>query len=182
MEIQASRLRARVASTGEPLLLDEQDRGRWDQLLIRRGDAALDRAVSLGRGLGPYGLQAAIAACHARAANLAQTDWGRVSALYDALAEIAPSPVVDLNRAVAVSMAYGPQAGLEALGSLATAGPLRDHYLLAAVQGDLFSRLGRTDEARREFERAASLTLNEAERELLLRRAGGLREGGLPLC
>jgi len=171
MEIQSSRLRARVGSGGEPILLQDQDRRNWDQLLIRRGLAALERADRLGRGLGPYGLQAAIAACHARAPDLKSTDWTRISALYDALAALAPSPVVDLNRAVALSMAYGPEAGLEMLDRITAEPALKNHHLTAAVRGDLLERLGRPEEARREYERAASLTENERERELLARRA-----------
>jgi RNA polymerase sigma-70 factor, ECF subfamily len=179
MELQASRLRARVGPAGEPILLLEQDRGRWDRVLIGRGLAALARAEALahatGGSLGPYALQAAIAACHARARVAADTDWTRIAALYDALADAAPSPVVSLNRAVAVAMAYGPAAGLalaDALAAEAAAGgALRDYHLLPSVRGDLLEKLGRDAEAREEFSRAAALTRNARERELLLRRA-----------
>ena len=171
MEIQASRLRARVGSAGEPVLLPDQDRGRWDQLLIRRGLAALSRAESLGGSLGPYALQAAIAACHARARTPEETDWTRITALYDALAQLTPSPVVELNRAVAHAMAFGPAAGLEIVDALATEPQLAAYHLLPAVRGDFLFRLGRFDEARTEFERAASLTRNARERALLLTRA-----------
>ncbi|NGZ84180.1 RNA polymerase sigma factor [Duganella aceris] len=174
MEIQSSRTRARVGPTGEPILLLEQDRSRWDQLLIRRGLAALARAERSGRGLGPYGLQAAIAACHARARLAADTDWQRIAALYDALSQLAPSPVVELNRAVALSMAYGPAAGLEVVDGLLEAPALKHYHLLPSVRGDLLAKLGRHAEARREFERAAGLTQNERERQLLLARAGGI--------
>jgi RNA polymerase sigma factor (sigma-70 family) len=171
MEIQASRTRARTGPAGEPVLLLEQDRGRWDQLLIRRGLAALERAEQLGGALGPYALQAAIAACHARARRPEETDWERIVALYDALAELAPSPVVDLNRAVAVAMAFGPAAGLELVDDLTSEPSLAAYHLLPSVRGDLLAKLGRTDEARQEFERAAALTSNTRERELLLGRA-----------
>jgi len=171
MEIQASRLRARVGPRGEPVLLLDQDRGRWDRLLIRRGLAALDRAEQLGGALGPYGLQAAIAACHARARTADDTDWERIAALYDALAEVAPSPVVELNRAVAVAMAFGPAAGLRLVDELREEPSLREYHLLASVRGDFLAKLGRGEEARAEFERAASLTRNERERRLLLDRA-----------
>jgi RNA polymerase sigma-70 factor (ECF subfamily) len=171
MEIQASRLRARVGPRGEPVLLLDQDRGRWDHLLIRRGLSALERAEALGGRLGPYALQAAIAACHARAHTAEETDWARIVALYDALAELAPSPVVELNRAVAVGMAFGPAAGLELVDELASEGALQGYHLLPAVRGDLLAKLGRADEARADFERAASLTRNARERELLLGRA-----------
>jgi len=170
MEIQASRLRARVGPRGEPILLLDQDRARWDQLLVRRGLAALERAQSLGP-MGPYTLQAAIAACHARARKAADTDWGRIAALYDALARMAPSPVVELNRAVALSMAFGPEAGLAVADRLRDEPSLREYHLLPSVRGDLLAKLGRADEARAEFERAATLTRNERERELLLERA-----------
>ena len=172
MEIQASRLRARTGPDGAPVLLLDQDRGRWDHLLIQRGLAALARAEALGP-LGPYALQAAIAACHASARTAAETDWGRIVALYDALAELTPSPVVDLNRAVAVGMAFGPAAGLEAVDAVAGSPVLRGYHLLPAVRGDLLHKLGRYDEARAEFERAAGLTQNEAEKALLERRAAG---------
>jgi predicted RNA polymerase sigma factor len=171
MEIQASRLRARVGPSGEPVLLADQDRGRWDRVLIGRGLAALDRAERAGGALGPYALQAAIAACHARAATVEDTDWTRIAALYEALAELAPSPVVELNRAVAVSRAYGPAAALELVEALADVPALRGYHPLPTVRGDLLEQLGRRDEARAEFERAASLTRNERERGLLLGRA-----------
>jgi predicted RNA polymerase sigma factor len=174
MEIQSSRARARVGPAGEPILLLEQDRARWDQLLIRRGLAALARAEQNGRGLGPYGLQAAIAACHVRARQAQDTDWPRIAALYDALAQLSPSPIVELNRAVALSMAYGPQAGLEVVDGLLEAPALKHYHLLPSVRGDLLARLGRHDEARLEFGRAASLTQNERERQLLLARAQAL--------
>jgi RNA polymerase sigma factor (sigma-70 family) len=171
MEIQASRSRARVGPSGEPILLLEQDRARWDQLLIRRGLAALERAESLRGALGPYALQAAIAACHARARVASETDWERISALYDALAQIAPSPIVELNRAVAVAMAFGPAAGLELVDALAAEPALERYHLLPSVRGDLLAKLGRYDEARVELERAASLTRNAREREMLLEKA-----------
>ena len=171
MEIQASRTRARTGRSGEPILLLDQDRARWDRLLIRRGLAALERAEALGGAEGWYALQAAIAACHARAPTAAATDWARIAALYETLARIAPSPVVELNRAVAVSMASGPAAGLELVDALATDPALREYHLLPSVRGDLLARLGRPAEARPEFERAASLTRNERERTLLLARA-----------
>jgi RNA polymerase sigma factor (sigma-70 family) len=171
MEIQASRLRARVGPQGEPVLLLDQNRARWDPLLIRRGLAALERAERLGGALGPYTLQAAIAACHARARTPEETDWARIAALYDALAQTAPSPVVELNRAVALSMAYGPAAGLELVDALLAEPSLENYHLLPAVRGDLLAKLGRLDEARGEFERAATLTQNARERELLLARA-----------
>jgi predicted RNA polymerase sigma factor len=171
MEIHASRLGARVGPSGEPVLLLDQDRTRWDRLLIRRGLAALERAERLGGELGPYALQAAIAACHARATTGAQTDWPRIVALYDAVVQIAPSPVVELNRAVAVGMAFGPAAGLELVDTLVAEPSLRSYYLLPAVRGDLLMKLSRFEEARAEFERGASLTDNLRERELLQRRA-----------
>jgi predicted RNA polymerase sigma factor len=171
MEIQASRTRARVGRTGNPVLLLDQDRGRWDQLLIRRGLAALERAEHLGGGLGPYALQAAIAACHARARTAAATDWARIAALYDELAHLAPSPVVELNRAVAHGMAFGPAAGLELVDALTAEPSLATYQYLPSVRGDLLARLARFDEARVEFERAAALTLNARQRELLLERA-----------
>jgi RNA polymerase sigma-70 factor (ECF subfamily) len=174
MEIQASRSRARVGSAGEPILLLDQDRTRWDHVLIRRGLAALRRAEDLGIVLGPYGLQAAIAACHARARTAAETDWPRIAALYDALAELMSSPVVELNRAVALSMAFGPQAGLELIDQLAGEAALKNYHLLPSVRGDLLARLGRNVEARAELERAASLTRNARERALLLERAASL--------
>jgi RNA polymerase sigma factor (sigma-70 family) len=171
MEIQASRLRARTGPRGEPVLLLDQDRARWDHLLIRRGLAALERAAELGGALGPYALQAAIAACHARARTGDETDWARIAALYDALAQLAPSPVVELNRAVAVGMAFGPAAGLELADALAAEPSLRGYHLLPSVRGDFLAKLGRLDEAHAELERAASLTQNARERALLLERA-----------
>ncbi len=171
MEIQASRLRARIGPSGEPILLFDQNRARWDQLLIRRGHAALERAEKLGRALGPHALQAAIAACHARALTPEETDWVRIAALYDALAQLAPSPVVELNRAVALAMAFGPAVGLEVVDALRSEPSLKAYHLLPSVRGDLLAKLGRLDEARAEFERAASLTRNKRERDLLLERA-----------
>ncbi|WP_026076175.1 RNA polymerase sigma factor [Noviherbaspirillum massiliense] len=171
MEIQASRLGARTGPDGEPILLLDQNRARWDHLLIRRGLAALKRAQTLDANPGSYVLQAAIAACHARARTAEETDWKRIADLYDALAGIAPSPVVELNRAVAVGMAHGPAAGLEILEGLAADRQLRHYHLLPSVRGDFLARLGRHDEARAEFERAAALTHNARERELLLKRA-----------
>jgi RNA polymerase sigma-70 factor, ECF subfamily len=171
MEIQASRSRARVGTTGQPVLLLDQDRARWDRVLIRRGIAALERAEVLGGAHGPYALQAAIAACHARARTGDETDWARIAALYEELARITPSPIVDLNRAVAVGMAFGPAAGLEIVDALTTERALESYHLLPSVRGDLLAKLGRSDEARHEFERAASLTRNARERELLLGRA-----------
>jgi len=174
MEIQASRLRARVGPTGEPVLLLDQDRARWDPLLIRRGLAALTRAESLGNdggGLGPYAVQAAIAACHARARTPDETDWARIVALYDALAQLAPSPIVELNRAVAVAMAFGPAAGLELVDALISEKALESYHLLPSVRGDLLAKLGRVDEACAEFKRAAALAGNARERALLLQRA-----------
>jgi RNA polymerase sigma factor (sigma-70 family) len=175
MEIQASRTAARVSKTGEPILLLEQDRSRWDQLLIRRGLAALTRAQALGGG-GPYVLQAALAACHVRARTADQTDWSEIARLYGALAELSPSPIVELNRAVAVSMASGPGAGLEIVDTLTDEPSLRSYHLLPSVRGDLLVKLGRFDEARAEFERAASLTRNAREQALLLERAASARE------
>ncbi len=171
MEIQASRLRARVGTSGEPILLLEQDRGRWDQLLIRRGLAALARAESLGSSRGSYTLQAAIAACHARARTPEQTDWARIAELYQELGRLTPSPVVELNRAVAVGMALGPAAGLEVVDSLEGEPSLKNYHLLPSVRGDLLEKLGRWDDARVEFVRAAALTRNSRERDLLLGRA-----------
>lgn len=176
MEIQASRAAARVGPSGEPVLLLEQDRSRWDQLLIRRGLAALERAERLGGALGLYALQAAIAACHARARTPQETDWPRIVALYDALARAHPSPVVELNRAVAVGMAQGPAAGLALVEELAEEPALRGYHLLPAVRADLLAKLGRHDEARAEFEVAASQTRNERERALLLGRVATLRD------
>jgi predicted RNA polymerase sigma factor len=171
LEIQASRLAARTGPDGEPVLLGDQDRGRWDRVLIGRGLAALERAERIGGALGPYALQAAIAACHARAGSVEQTDWPRIAALYDALAQLTPSPVVELNRAVAVSRAYGPAAGLELADALTDVPALRGYHLLPSVRGDLLEQLGRSAEARAEFQRAASLTRNERERSVLLGRA-----------
>ncbi|MFD5323832.1 RNA polymerase sigma factor [Streptomyces sp. NPDC127092] len=173
LEIQASRTAARTGPGGEPVLLADQNRSRWNRLLIRRGLAALERAVAVGGATGPYALQAAIAVCHARAATYEETDWATIAALYGRLAAVAPSPVVELNRAVAVSMAEGPAAGLALVDALAAAaGPALDRYhLLPSVRGDLLARLGRTEEARAEFARAAGLTRNERERALLRERA-----------
>lgn len=173
MEIQASRLAARLGPDGEAVTLAEQDRARWDRVLVHRGLAALERAETTARGsLGPYALQAAIAACHARAVSVEDTDWPRVAALYEALAQLTGSPVVELNRAVAVSRAYGPAAGLEVADALTDVPALRGYHLLPAVRGDLLASLGRGEEARAEFERAAGMTGNERERAVLLRRAG----------
>jgi RNA polymerase sigma-70 factor (ECF subfamily) len=172
MELQASRLSARVGPDGEAVLLMDQDRARWDQLHVRRGLAALQAARTLGGGLGPYGLQAAIAACHARARTPEETDWERIVALYDALAQLSPSPVVELNRAVAVGRAFGPKAGLEIVDGLQNEKLLEDYHLLPAVRGDLLERLGRIKEARAAFRRAAEMTENERERAVLSRRAG----------
>jgi len=177
MEIQASRTRARVGPAGEPVLLLDQDRARWDHLLIRRGLAALERAQALGGALGPFALQAAIASCHARARTADETDWPRIAALYDALAQLAPSPVVELNRAVAVAMAFGPVAGLELVDALRGEKALASYHLLPSVRGDLLFKLGRLDEARREFVRAADLTRNAREQTLLLERAAACVEG-----
>jgi RNA polymerase sigma factor (sigma-70 family) len=174
MEIQASRTRARVGPAGQPVLLLDQDRSRWDYMLINRGLAALERAEGLGGALGPYALQAAIAACHARARTAEETDWLRIADLYDQLSMVAPSPVVDLNRAVALAMAFGPAAGLELVDALREEPSMERYHLLPSVRGDLLAKLGRPDEARTEFERAASLTRNARERELLLARAAGL--------
>ena len=171
MEIQASRLRARTGPSGEPVLLLDQDRGKWDRLLIRRGLTALARAEQLGGARGPYALQAAIVACHARARTAEETDWERIVALYDALAELAPSPIVELNRAVAVSMAYGPAIALEIVNELRSEPALKFYHLLPSVRGDLLMKLGRHGEAKPEFEHAASLTRNVRERDLLLDRA-----------
>ncbi len=177
MEIQASRTKARIGPRGEPVLLLDQDRGRWDHLLVGRGLAALARAEALG-GRGPYALQAAIAACHARARTAGETDWVRIAGLYGELARAAPSPVVDLNRAVAVAMADGPAAGLALVDALAGEPALADYHLLPSVRGDLLAKLGRPDEAREEFERAAALAANRKERELLLARAAACRAPG----
>ena len=180
MEIQASRSQARVGPTGEPILLLEQNRARWDQLLIRRGLAALARAEELDGAAGPYALQAAIAACHARARTAAATDWPRIAVLYYALSRVVPSPIVELNRAVAVAMASGPGSGLEIVDALLSEPSLASYHLLPSVRGDLLAKLGRFEEARQDFERAASLTRNERERELLLERARRAARGSEP--
>jgi RNA polymerase sigma factor (sigma-70 family) len=171
MEIHASRLRARTNAAGEPILLLDQDRGRWDRLLIQRGLAALERAERLGGANGPYALQAAIVACHARARTADETDWRRIASLYDALAAVVPSPVVELNRAVAVGMAFGPAEGLEIIDSIAAEPALKGYHLVAAARADMLEKLGRSEEAREEFTRAASMTRNARERDLLLKRA-----------
>src|SRR5947207_2990353 len=182
MEIQASRSGARIGPSGEPILLLDQNRARWDQLLIHRGLSALQHAEELGDALGPYALQAAIAACHARARTASETDWQRIATLYSALAQLMPSPIVELNRAVALAMAFGPAAGLELIDTLASEPALRGYHLLPSVRGDFLFKLGRFVEARAEFERAASLTRNTRERDLLLARAractGGLTQPG----
>jgi predicted RNA polymerase sigma factor len=170
MEIQASRMHARTNAKGEPILLLDQDRNRWDRMLIRHGLGELERAESLG-ALGPYALQAAIAACHARASSGDDTDWGRIAALYDALAQLTPSPIVELNRAVAVSMAFGPAAGLDVIDQVVASGALKNYHLLPSVRGDFLFKLGRFAEAQEEFLRAASMTQNSRERDLLLSRA-----------
>jgi RNA polymerase sigma-70 factor, ECF subfamily len=180
MEIQASRARARVGPSGEPILLLDQNRALWDQLLIRRGFAALERAEKLGGARGPYALQGAIAACHARALTPTETDWSHIARLYADLAQLTPSPVVELNRAVAVAMAFGPQAGLDLVDVLTTEPSLEGYHLLPSVRGDFLFKLGRFDEARSEFERAASLTRNARERELLLDRARACAVSGAP--
>jgi RNA polymerase sigma-70 factor (ECF subfamily) len=179
MEIQASRLRARVGPSGEPIVLLDQNRALWDRLLIRRGLAALERAEKLGGARGPYALQAAIAACHARALAPAETDWMHIARLYAELAQLVPSPVVELNRAVAVAMAFGPQAGLELVDALTAEPTLQGYHLLPTVRGDLLFKLGRFDEARAEFERAAALTRNARERALLLERAQACARGSM---
>jgi RNA polymerase sigma-70 factor (ECF subfamily) len=180
MEIQSSRSRARVTSSGEPILLLDQNRALWDQLLIHRGLAALDRAEKLSGARGPYALQAAIAACHARAVTPEETDWMRIVSLYEALAQIAPSPIVELNRAVAVAMAFGPAAGLELIDTLSSEPYLNSYHLLPSVRGDFLFKLGRFGEAQTEFERAAVLTRNVRERELLLGRAAACAGGSPP--
>jgi RNA polymerase sigma factor (sigma-70 family) len=180
LEIQASRAKARVGPSGEPVLLLDQNRALWDHLLIRRGLAALERAEQLGGARGPYALQAAIAACHARALAPEETDWARIARLYAELAQLARSPVVELNRAVAVAMAFGPEAGLELVDALAAEPSLENYHLLPSVRGDLLARLGRFDEARPEFDRAASLTRNARERKLLLERAARCARGSAP--
>ena len=174
MEIQASRIRARVDPSGEPILLLDQDRSRWDHMLIGRGLQALERAERSGGATGPYALQAGIAACHARARVASETDWARIAGLYDALAGLRPSPVVELNRAVAHGMAFGPEAGLRLVDALVPEPSLRKYHLLPAARGDLLEKVGRFGEAREEFMRAASLTRNERERRVLLGRAGRL--------
>ena len=174
MEIQASRMRTRVGPSGEPVLLLDQDRARWDLLLIHRGLAALDRAERSGLTPGPYALQAAIARCHARASTAAVTDWTRIASLYGALAQVAPSPVVELNRAVAVAMAFGPAAGLAIVDGLVAEPVLASYHLLPSVRADLLAKLGRVDEAREELQRAAALARNARERTLLLDRAAKL--------
>ena len=175
MEIQASRMHARIATDGSPILLLDQDRARWDYLAIERGLAALARAEWLGRTFGPYTLQAAIAACHAHARVASETDWQRIAALYDALAQLSPSPVVELNRAVAVGMAFGPQAGLDLVDTLLDAPALKSYHLLPSVRADFLEKLGRMTEAREEFERAASMAQNIRDREFLLQRAARCR-------
>jgi predicted RNA polymerase sigma factor len=179
MEIQASRSRARIGPSGEPVLLLDQNRALWDQLLIHRGFAAFDRAEKLGGGLGPYALQAAIAACHARARTAEETDWARIVSLYEALHLLAASPIVELNRAVAVAMAFGPAAGLEIIDALLSETSLKSYHLLPSVRGDLLRKLGRFAEARSEFERAATLTRNARERELMLERARACADGAI---
>jgi RNA polymerase sigma-70 factor (ECF subfamily) len=179
MEVQASRSGARTSPSGEPVVLLEQDRARWDHVLIRRGLAALGRAEALGGTNGPYALQAAIAACHGRARTATETDWGRIAVLYEALSQVAPSPVVELNRAVALAMAHGPAAGLEIVDALSSEPSLERYHLLPSVRGDLLAKLGRFGEARAELERAASLTRNERERKLLLERAAACSASNL---
>jgi predicted RNA polymerase sigma factor len=174
LEIQSSRLRARLGPAGEPILLLDQDRARWDQLLIRRGLKALERAEALGGAYGPYTVQAAIAACHARARTPEETDWTRITALYDALAQLTPSPVVELNRGVAYAMAFGPAAGLEIVDPLREEPTLKEYHLLPAVRADFLAKLGRVEEARAELQRAAGLTRNAREQKLLLQRAAAL--------
>lgn len=171
MELQASRLGARTGPAGEAITLPDQDRSRWDFLLIGRGLRALDRAEALGGERGPYALQAAIAACHARARTPEETDWFRIAALYDELTDLVPSPIIELNRGVALGMAYGPEVGLELIDALAQTGALRDYHLLPSVRGDLLDKLGRHAEAREAFERAAAQTANERERAVLRSRA-----------
>lgn len=170
MEIQSSRLKTRVTAAGEPVLLMDQNRAKWDRLLIRRGLAALERSQAFGSTLGPYALQAAISACHAEAPTAAETNWIRIAALYEALSRATPSPIVELNRAVAISMAFGPSFGLQIVDEIRAAPTLKGYHLLPSVRGDLLAKLGRFDEARKEFERAASMTLNDREKVLLLKR------------
>ncbi|MEC0232375.1 RNA polymerase sigma factor [Paenibacillus alba] len=174
MEIQSSRLKTRIGPHGEPILLMDQNRAQWDQLLIRRGLIALERARALGRPLGPYALQAAISACHASARSASETDWARIAALYEALSRVMPSPVVELNRAVAIAMAFGPAFGLQIVDHLMSEPSMKGYHLLPSVRGDLLAKMDRIEEARQEFERAASLTHNERERDLLLKRAAEL--------
>jgi len=171
MEIQSSRLKTRVSSSGEPILLMDQNRAKWDQLHIRRGLAALERSQQLGQTLGPYSLQAAISACHAQARTAEETDWTRIAALYEALSTVTPSPIVELNRAVAISMAFGPAYGLQMVDELSAEPSLKGYHLLPSIRGDFLMKLGRLEEARTEFEKAASMTRNVRERELLLKRA-----------
>ncbi|MEC0174829.1 RNA polymerase sigma factor [Paenibacillus favisporus] len=178
MEIQSSRFKTRLSASGEPVLLMDQNRAQWDRLLIRRGLAALERCRKLGRPLGPYALQAAISACHAQAPAAADTDWARIAALYEALSRVAPSPIVELNRAVAISMAFGPAFGLQLVDELMHEPALTEYHLLPSVRGDLLAKLGRVDEARSEFERAAAMTRNSREQQLLLKRAAEC--GGSP--
>jgi len=180
MEIQASRMHARTNAKGEPILLLDQDRGRWDRVLIRHGLGELERAEALGGALGPYALQAAIAACHARATGGDDTDWGRIAALYDALAQLTPSPIVELNRAVALAMAFGPAAGLELIDQIVASGALKNYHLLPSVRGDFLFKLGRFAEAQDEFLRGASLTQNARERDFLLGRAQKCDVGSAP--
>ncbi len=182
MEIQASRAAARIGPSGEPVLLLEQNRMRWDPLLVRRGLAALERAEKLGGAGGPYALQAAIAACHARATTAEATDWVRIASIYASLADVTASPVVELNRAVAIAMAFGPAAGLAIVDDLRADGSLEGYHLLASVRGDLLARLGRFDEARAECEAAAAMTRNVRERELLLDRAARYGKSSPPVA
>ncbi|GKU78066.1 RNA polymerase sigma factor [Paenibacillus sp. L3-i20] len=177
MEIQSSRFKTRVNANGEPILLMDQNRALWDHLLIRRGLNALERAQRMGRPLGPYSLQAAITACHAKARTQSETDWPRIAALYEALSRVMPSPIVELNRAVAIAMAFGPAYGLQIVDELNSVPSLKDYHLLPSVRGDLLVKLNQMDEAREEFERAASLTRNERERDLLLKRAEECNNG-----
>ncbi len=179
MEFQASRFKARVDHHGEPVLLMDQNRGLWDYLLIRRGFAALERVEQLGGMTGPYAIQAAISACHAGVPKVEDTDWIRISALYEALAQVSPSPIVELNRAVALSMAFGPEIGLEIVDILQAEPSLKEYHLLPSVRGDLLFKLGRLDEACQEFKRAASLTDNQREKQLLLSRAAECVSGGV---
>nr|WP_276562934.1 RNA polymerase sigma factor [Paenibacillus anseongense] len=179
MEIQSSRFKARVNTEGEPVLLMNQNRARWDYLLIRRGLIALERSKKLGKALGPYTLQASISACHAQARTAAETDWVRIAALYEALSRVSPSPIVELNRAVAISMAFGPAFGLQIVDELQSEPSLKEYHLLPSVRGDLLVKLGRDDEACKEFDRAASMTRNEREKELLLKRVEEIKSAKL---